>query len=44
VLVSWSLPGVRRRPRRLDALLTAAAALWVLAEAILFVGGYLAKP
>ena len=44
VLVSWSLPGVRRRPQRLDALLTVAIALWGLAEGILFVGGYVAKP
>ncbi|MFC5754940.1 hypothetical protein [Actinomadura rugatobispora] len=43
VMISWSLPGVRHRPQRLDALLTVAAALWVLAEGILFVGGYLAK-
>jgi hypothetical protein len=43
VLVSWGLPRVRHRPGRLDALLTVAAALWVLAEGILFIGGYLAK-
>jgi hypothetical protein len=44
VLVSWSVPGVRRRPQRLDALLTVAAAIWVVAEGILFIGGYAAKP
>ena len=43
VLISWALPGVRRRPQRLDALLTMAAAMWVFAEGILFVGGYAAK-
>jgi hypothetical protein len=43
-LVSWALPGVRRRPQRLDALLTIAAALWVVAEGVLFIGGYVAKP
>jgi hypothetical protein len=43
VFVSWTLPGLRRRPQRLDALLTVAAAIWVVAEGILFVGGYLAK-
>ncbi|MFI0355979.1 hypothetical protein [Actinomadura sp. 9N407] len=42
VLISWGLPRVRRRPGRLDALLTVAAALWVLAEGILFLGGYFA--
>jgi hypothetical protein len=42
--VSWALPQVRHRPARLDALLTAAAALWILAEGVLFIGGYLAKP
>ncbi|GAA2455058.1 hypothetical protein GCM10010191_87620 [Actinomadura vinacea] len=44
VVISWALPGVRRKPQRLDALLTVAAAVWVVAEGILFVGGYLAKP
>jgi hypothetical protein len=43
-LGSWLLPVVRRDPDRLDGLLSLAAAGWVLAEAILFVGGYLAKP
>jgi hypothetical protein len=41
---SWALPGIRRSPQRLDALLTVAAAMWVVAEGVLFVGGYLAKP
>ncbi|MCP9969985.1 hypothetical protein LUX57_36335 [Actinomadura madurae] len=43
-VTAWSMPGVRRRPDRLDLLLTAAAFIWVLAEGILFIGGYLAKP
>ncbi|TDB84577.1 hypothetical protein E1264_24080 [Actinomadura sp. KC216] len=43
-VTSWAMPGVRQRPDRLDALLTVAAFLWVLAEAVLFIGGYLAKP
>ncbi|MFB4317310.1 hypothetical protein [Actinomadura sp. 21ATH] len=44
VLASWALPRVRRHPVRLDALLTCAAALWILAGGILFTGGYIAKP
>jgi hypothetical protein len=44
VAAAWALHGIRRRPGRLDALLTVAAFVWVLAEAVLFVGGYLAKP
>jgi len=45
-LTAWAVHvhTVRRRPERLDALLTVAAFVWVLAEAVLFVGGYLAKP
>ncbi|WP_346044657.1 hypothetical protein [Actinomadura chokoriensis] len=43
-VTAWALQGVRRRPGRLDAFLTVAAFIWVLAEAVLFVGGYLAKP
>ncbi len=43
-VTAWALHGVRRRPGRLDALLTVAAFVWVLAEAVLFVGGYLAQP
>jgi hypothetical protein len=41
---AWALHGIQRRPGRLDAFLTVAAIVWVLAEALLFVGGYLAKP
>ena len=44
VLAAWLLPRVRRDAGRLDALLTAAAFLWVAAEAILFIGGYFAQP
>jgi hypothetical protein len=43
-LGSWALPGVRRNADRLDDLLSVAALCWIAAEAILFVGGYLAKP
>ena len=43
-LGSWMSAGVRRDPDRLDSLLSLAAIGWVVAEAILFVGGYLAKP
>jgi hypothetical protein len=42
-LGSWLVAGVRRDPDRLDRLLSLAAVGWVVAEAILFVGGYLAK-
>jgi hypothetical protein len=42
-LAAWSLPRVRHAADRLDGLLTASAFLWVAAEAILFVGGYLAQ-
>ncbi|MFI6514643.1 hypothetical protein ACIBF1_03685 [Spirillospora sp. NPDC050679] len=42
-VAAWAIPAVRRSPDRLDALLTAAALLWVAAEAVLFVGGYLAQ-
>jgi hypothetical protein len=42
-VTAWSLPSVRRRPDRLDAVLTGAAFVWVLAEGVLFIGGYLAK-
>ncbi|MDL4772707.1 MULTISPECIES: hypothetical protein [Thermomonosporaceae] len=44
VLTAWSTPRLRSRPQRLDALLTVAAFGLVLAEGILFLGGYLAKP
>jgi uncharacterized BrkB/YihY/UPF0761 family membrane protein len=43
-VLSWAIPGVRRRADRLDAFLIVAAAVWILAEGILFVGGYVAKP
>jgi hypothetical protein len=43
-LASWLLPGLRRDPDRLDGLLSLAAIGWLVAEVILFVGGYLAKP
>ena len=41
---SWALPQVRRDADRLDSLLSLAAILWLVAEAIVFIGGYLAKP
>ncbi|RKS71268.1 hypothetical protein BZB76_5757 [Actinomadura pelletieri DSM 43383] len=43
VVTAWSMPGVRRRPDRLDTLLAVAAVTWVLAEGVLFIGGYLAE-
>lgn len=43
-LGAWLIPRVRRDAERLDGLLTVSAFLWVAAEAILFVGGYLAQP
>ncbi|MEV4255050.1 hypothetical protein AB0J52_18000 [Spirillospora sp. NPDC049652] len=42
-LMSWLLPGVRRRPPLLIRNLTVAIGFWVTAEAILFFGGLLAK-
>lgn len=41
---AWVLPRVRRDADRLDGMLTAAAVVWIVAEAVLFVGGYLAQP
>ncbi len=43
-VAAWAAHGIRRRPGLLDASLTIAAFIWVLAEAVLFIGGYLAKP
>lgn len=43
-LGAWLLPRIRRDAERLDGLLTASAFIWVAAEAILFIGGYLAQP
>ncbi|WP_157610464.1 hypothetical protein [Spirillospora albida] len=43
-VAAWTTPSVRHRPQRLDALLATAAAVWMIAEGILFVGGYQAKP
>jgi hypothetical protein len=43
-LGAWAMPGVRRNSDRLDSLLSVAALCWIAAEAILFIGGYLAKP
>ncbi|GLZ12071.1 hypothetical protein Acsp04_23060 [Actinomadura sp. NBRC 104425] len=42
-VVAWAVPAVRRRYARLDGLLTVAALVWVAAEGVLFVGGYVAK-
>jgi hypothetical protein len=39
---AWTF--VRQNTDRLDLLLTISALLWVAAEGILFVGGYLAQP
>ena len=41
--VSWAFPAVRRDPHLLDALLTIAALTWLLAEGVLFVGGWIAQ-
>ncbi|HEU5156965.1 MAG TPA: hypothetical protein VFU43_08215 [Streptosporangiaceae bacterium] len=43
-LGSWLSPAIRRDLDRLDGLLALAAVGWVVAEGILFVGGYLAQP
>ncbi|MEU8347634.1 hypothetical protein AB0C74_38545 [Spirillospora sp. NPDC048832] len=43
-ITAWAARTIRRWPDRLDAFLTVAAIIWVLAEAVLFIGGYLAKP
>ncbi|TDD73820.1 hypothetical protein [Actinomadura rubrisoli] len=43
-ITAWAMPGFRHNAGRLDALLTVAAIVWVLAEGVLFVGGYLAQP
>jgi hypothetical protein len=42
-LGAWLLPRIRHDAERLDGLLTASALVWVVAEAVLFVGGYLVK-
>ncbi|RFU42689.1 hypothetical protein DZF91_05275 [Actinomadura logoneensis] len=42
-VMSWLLPGVRRRPGLLARNLSIAVCFWVLAETIMFVGGFLAK-
>jgi hypothetical protein len=42
-LGAWALPAVRRDSDLLDILLTGAAFLWVIAEGILFIGGYLVQ-
>jgi hypothetical protein len=42
-LGAWALPGVRRNGVWLDILLALAALGWIAAEAILFVGGHVAK-
>jgi hypothetical protein len=39
---AWTF--VRQNTDRLDLLLTISAGLWVAAEGILFVGGYIAQP
>jgi len=43
-VTAWAMPGIRRNAGRLDVLLAMAALVWVLAEGVLFVGGYLAQP
>jgi hypothetical protein len=41
---AWLIPAVRRDPTLLDTLLTIAALSWVVAQAVLFLGGYLVQP
>ncbi|MFV2179397.1 hypothetical protein ACFHW2_07505 [Actinomadura sp. LOL_016] len=43
-LTALALRRVRHHPDRLGMMLTAAAFLWVGAEGIVFLGGYLAQP
>lgn len=42
-VAAWVLPRIRRDDARLDRTLTISALVWVAAEAVLFVGGMLAK-
>jgi hypothetical protein len=42
-VAAWSVPYLRRRPKRQLAALLIAALSWVLAEAVLFGGGWLAQ-
>jgi hypothetical protein len=44
IAFAWTAPLVRRDPRLLDALLTIAALTWLLAEGVLFIGGWMAQP
>ena len=41
---SWVTPAVRRDPTLLDTLLTIAALTWVIAQGVLFIGGYIVQP
>jgi len=43
-LSSWLLPVVRRDPALLDTLLTIGALTWVVAQGVLFIGGYIVQP
>ena len=43
-VAAWAMPTVRHNAGRLDALLTVAAVVWILAEGVLVIGGYLAQP
>ncbi|MQY04303.1 hypothetical protein [Actinomadura macrotermitis] len=42
-VAAWLVPSLRRRPDRLDSVLATAALIWVLAEGILFIGGYFVR-
>jgi len=42
-VAAWTLPGARRNAARLEAMLTLAALMWVVAEGVVFVGGSLAQ-
>lgn len=43
-VTAWALPAVRRDTHRLDTILTLSAFMWLAAEMILVVGGYVAQP
>lgn len=43
VVVSWASPAIRRDLHLLDALLSIAALTWLLAEGVVFIGGWLAQ-
>lgn len=42
-LTGWAFRAVRDDPDRLDTVLSVAAVLWLLADAVVFIGGWLAR-